>query len=508
MTETSIAFPHTGHFWNDLGVMGVWRWLVEGPVGINRQDDGGYVVTVGHCQCTLNGDELRVTGQEADVYDLLQRAVDALREQAWQPTKKGKMSWAGPASFLYAGQTNPNFLLPYEGLAEKQRKSGRCDVCGKESVSVRATGVSYNPLLVSLDRMSSFYSELRGALRICQSCAFTAPFALTQAWYSWNNEFLSLTLLWPSGTDLLGINDFLGQTSRFRVGDSVWRNYKRAFASANSPAACFVNLVCALWDVSRTETSADALARALNGIQFHAMQLSKAGKTSRGFSVDRYVVIPDPAGVLRLVKSSDRVSKQGKAWNALASVLGDMTVTRHVGGKIQTDSRLLDEIADAIVGRAPIERILEERIYEALDQLRVDAVMMAPFSVVAFRLLVPVYFKEVKDMATDLLPALQSVGETLGELINITDDRSVLYNLRNARSVDDLLEVLSRAIVRHTDAFIEGQPELWRNRVRELAQSIDASNWRRVRSLLGLYAGLKLIELSKPQGNTAPTTKA
>ena len=100
-------------------------------------------------------------------------------------------------------------------------------------------------------------------------------------------------------------------------------------------------------------------------------------------------------------------------------------------------------------------------------------------------------------MISELLPALQSVGETLGELVSITDDRSVLYNLRNSRNVDDLVEVLSRIVVRHSDAFIAGEPELWRNRLRQLVESLDNTNWRRVRSLLGLYAGLKFIELSR-----------
>lgn len=109
-------------------------------------------------------------------------------------------------------------------------------------------------------------------------------------------------------------------------------------------------------------------------------------------------------------------------------------------------------------------------------------------------------------MAADLLPALQSVGETLGQLVKVTDDRSILYNLRNARNADDLLEVLSRVVVRHADTFITGEVELWRNRVREVTKSLDASNWRRARSLLGIYAGLKFIEMSskKSGGTSAP----
>jgi len=248
------------------------------------------------------------------------------------------------------------------------------------------------------------------------------------------------------------------------------------------------------------------LEMALAGVQFHAMQLSKPTRTSNVISVDRYEIIPDPTGVLRLVQGSDQSSKGGKVWNTFISVLGDMPVRqRGVDGRTEADTHLLNQIADAIVSKAPIEGILAERVYRALDQLQASPESLKDFNSLAFRLFVPIYFKEVKDMTADLLPALQSVGETLGELIKLTDDRSILYNLRNARNTDDLLEVLSRVVVRHADAFIEGEPELWRSHLRTLAESLDSGNWRRVRSLLGLYAGLKFIELSQ-EGSSARST--
>jgi len=353
--------------------------------------------------------------------------------------------------------------------------------------------------------MSSFYSELKGRYQLCQSCAFAAPFGLTQVWYSWGDQFLSLTLLWPVGADLVAIDRFLRQTSGLHVGNNVGRNYERAFGYASGPTPCFLDLICSLWNTSRMQISTDALIMALAGVEFHAMQLSKPSKTSNVISVDRYEIIPDPAGVLRLVQECDQVSKQGRVWNSLATVLNDMPIKRRApDGGVQTDTRLLNEISDAVVARRPIEEVLEKRVYVALDQLQTESGMVRDFSTLAFRLLVPIYFKEVRDMTADLLPALQSVGETVGELIKATGDRSILYNLRNSRNVDDLLEVLSRVVVRHADAFVEGKPELWRNRVRELAEVIDNGNWRRVRSLLGLYAGLKFIEVSRKEQGKEP----
>ncbi|MGE5574792.1 MAG: hypothetical protein ACM3UL_01535 [Ignavibacteria bacterium] len=506
MSNKTIKFQRSGHFWNDLGIIGLWRWLAETAPDIENLDRS-YRAIFSDCEGTLYADRLEVSGEESNIRDILRQAVDALRAQTWQTTQKGKMWWNGPASFLYAGQNTPDFLLPYEDLPESSqwRRSGRCDVCGNGNVPVRTTGTSYNPLLVNLDKMSSFYSELKGRYHICQSCAFVAPFALTQVWYSWGDQFLTLVLLWPTSADLLAVEQFLHQTSYLHISDNVGRNYERAFSYANSPASCFLDLVCSLWNTSKTHLSADALMMALSGVQFNAMLLSKPTKTSHVISIDRYEIFPDPIGILRLAQGVDQVSKQGKVWNVLISVLNDMLVKwRGPDGKIQADTRLLDEIANAIVTRTIIEGILEERVYRALNQLHTDSTLLNDFNILAFRLLVPIYLKEVNDVDIELLPALQSVGETLGELVKLTDDRSILYNLRNARNAEDLLEVLSRVVVRYADVFVEGKPELWRNNVRELAELLDGSNWRRVRSLLGLYAGLKFIELSRKEQGKEP----
>lgn len=508
MEEKLIRFQHTGHFWNDLGVIALWRRIVENASDISEASNGGLIAEFDNCECVLHHDCLEISGEKTDVYEILGDAIEALRERVSQPTKKGTIWWTGPSGFLYAGQ-KPDFLLRYEQLPKKAqwRRRGHCDVCNNESNPVRTTGTSYNPLLVSVDKMSGFYSELKGRYHICHHCAFVAPFALTQAWYSWGDQFLSLTLLWPVGVNLRAVDRFLQQTSHLHIADNLGRNYEQTFYYASSPTACFLDLICSLWKISLTHTSEDVLVRVLGGVEFHAMQLSKPSTASNVVSIDRYETIPDPAGIMHLVEQSKRVSKQGKTGNVLISILNDMPVKRRgPDGKLQADISLLNQIADAIVARSPIEAILERRIYEALNQLQTDASIIEYFNVRAFRLFVPIYFKEVKYMSTNRLSALKSVGETLGELVKITDDRGILYNLRNARNADDLLEALSRVVVRHADAFIEGKPELWRNQVRELTEFINSNTWHQSRSLLGLYAGLKFIELSRRQQGESSTS--
>jgi hypothetical protein len=496
--QGQIEFRRSGHFWIDLGVIALWRRLAEGAPGVHRKANG-YVAEYDEFEALLRADALQLSGQEDAIFTELRAAVDALRAQVWQPTKKGKIWWSGIANFLRGGTTKlEDFIINYEELGTKAqwRGSGSCSICGRDDLPVRTTATHYNPLTVSMDKMSTFYSELSGRETICQACAFASPFAFTRAWHSIQGS--TATLVWPVAPDFVSMDKFFRSVSRHFVVAQPFRNYPSAVLYAQSPAACFLDVLCSLWDINQKEGLGKELVEALTRaqFQFHALQLTKAGNT---VSADRYEVIPDPAGILRLVQACDQASQQGKRWNALQSTLSAMPIIRRTPeGRTEADTHLLDAVSRTVVVRGPVDQAIEERVYAALDEMEGDAASIAYFPVVGLRMFIPIYLKEVKDMTVDLLPSLQSVGTTLGELVKQTDDRSILYNLRNARNPDDLLEVLSRAVVRHSDDFIAGKPELYRGSVRKLAESIDQTNWRRVRSLLGIYAGLRFIELSKP----------
>lgn len=507
--QGQIEFRRSGHFWTDLGVIALWHRLADAaPNGVRCEGDG-YVAEHGKFKALLRANALELSGQEEAILSELRVAVEALRAQVWQPTKKGKMWWFGIADFLYAGQWTIDFLRYYDQIGAKLKKppAKPCSICGRDDLPVRITATAYNPLTVSVDKMSTFYSELSGGETICQACAFASPFALTRAWYS--IQELTATLVWPVGPDFLALNRFFQTVSRHFIVAHPFRNYQQAIQRAQSASACFLDVLCSLWNVSQNEGSGHVLAMALAGVQFHAMQLSKPNRRSNVISVDRYEIIPDPVGILRLVQTCDQTSRQGERWNALQSSLSAMPIIRQTPeGRTEADTRLLDATSRAVVARAPVDQVIEERVYAALDDMQRDAASIAYFPTVGLRTFIPIYLEEVKDMTVDLLPSVQSVGTTLGELVKQTDDRSILYNLRNARNPDDLLEVLSRVVIRHADEFIAGEPELYRGNVRKLAESIDQTNWRRIRSLLGIYAGLRFIDLSKPQSGQQSSQSA
>lgn len=94
-------------------------------------------------------------------------------------------------------------------------------------------------------------------------------------------------------------------------------------------------------------------------------------------------------------------------------------------------------------------------------------------------------------MEEETVKALESTGRSLGQLVLESEDRGILFNLRNARNPEDLLDFFHRTLGRYAEQLAE--MNLYRDAVKILCERTNAHNWRRLRSLLGIYALLEVI---------------
>ena len=86
MAKTIIQFQHTGHFWNDLGVIALWRWMVENaPDEISKTSNGDLMAEFDGCEFILYQDRLEASGEETNVYVVLGDAIETLKGQVAQP---------------------------------------------------------------------------------------------------------------------------------------------------------------------------------------------------------------------------------------------------------------------------------------------------------------------------------------------------------------------------------------------------------------------------------------
>lgn len=481
-----LEFHRTGHFWIDLGIIALWRIISENPH--TRRMASNKIFTVYHnCNCTLSPAKLTLEG---DVSAALRAARGYLHAQVWEQTKRGKQWWSPLATFYFQGQTSPStFLADYEtiGAGDKFSSKRNCNFCSSTQFPVRPCGRAYIPFLVDLGKMASFYSGLKTQYYICQNCAFVAPFAVLRCFFNLNLQDSLCISMVPENPNLIKLDELYQTTGKFFATATRHRNYPQQIQDCERPLQSFLDFLCSAWDLMKKQRTFDT--GGFEGTRFHVLLLDKQGNE---VSPKRYYIIPDALVHIELIKSCEHVHK-GKTWNSLVEVMSSVYWT---GERNQVDTFLREELAHRITERSPLDDVLENFLFELalVRKEELEKRKKRKFNTRAFYLFLRDYGKEVYTMDDDTKRALESVGQTIGHLVVKTEDKGILYTLRNTRNEDDLLDFLFKVLARHASKFVEGEVTLYRNAVHELSEKTSPTNWRRFRSLLGIYAVLKYIE--------------
>ncbi|KPV63114.1 MAG: hypothetical protein AOA66_1025 [Candidatus Bathyarchaeota archaeon BA2] len=92
-------------------------------------------------------------------------------------------------------------------------------------------------------------------------------------------------------------------------------------------------------------------------------------------------------------------------------------------------------------------------------------------------------------MEPELLENCKNLGRTLGRLSADKDDKDILYALRSVRNLDDLLATFHRIFTRYAEeikVYVKG--------FEEILQEINDKNWKKYKSLIGIWAVLSYKE--------------
>jgi hypothetical protein len=484
MRVAPTVMERTGNFWIDLGVVALWRVVrsVIGKAPRVSRDEQSLTLAANELELLLCATRLEIRGNSSDQY--LDRAVKFLRTEQWQ-----RRWWTIVANFLWQGQNNPDeFLLPFSQLGQAGKwKAGGCSFCGLQSQPTRTCGASYFPFLVAVDKMGSFYSGLAEPIRICRMCAFVAPFAVQECWFSGSGT--SINLIIPEALDLLKLDRFLERTAAARVKTTPFKNYGSVLPYCAYPSETWLDFCCSLWElIQRPPISGTWQTLSLEGSRFHLLALDKDGNV---VTVRRYRIIPDPSETFGLLERCE--SGEKKRFNALRDSLRSMLVP--VNGK--PSSRYRDEVASRITEKTDVSEIVEDFLYELVGKNDIGAIRCG-----SMRKFLSVFMEEVLGMEEETVRALESTGRTLGQLVLESEDRGILFSLRNARSPEDLLDFFHRTLGRYAEQLAE--KNLYRDAMRTLCERTDSHNWRRLRSMLGIYTLLEVIgEMQKTRPRPA-----
>jgi len=484
---TDLTFQRTGHFWIDNGICGLWHalWARSDEDPSNRSE--GFSLRVAGAEAVLSSHSMSLRGESDVVREAQREALKALKERLWRPTKKGKEWWYGPARFLLPQMSNPaSFFLTAEEQMGKTQAQGLCDFCGRQG-SVKPVGTTEFPLLVTLDKMTSFYSGLSEAQAICPLCTFASKFALFSALYHVQGGLLNLFFL--DDVELLSLDRGIRAFSRLAAEAQGLRNVPLSAANVQHASESFVAfLVAALEAYKMRFPGATGDLKAPR--RCHLITFSQSGKTT---SVEAYAFVPDVAELVLTIEALDWTDTGSKRHNALAAALSWMWFR----SDNQVDSVLREELCLRVKQRMDIAEVVAEAIFEAIlvrQNKTIDG-----YHAISLRILIEKYERQVIGIDANLLRNTKDVGTALGQLAAETEEKSILYELRSTRNYGDFLEAIHHVLTRRL-----GELQVDRRALEGLLRDLDERNWKVFRALTGIYAALEYAD--RIRGRTKEAT--
>ena len=356
-TDASLKFQRTGDFWIDLGIVCLWKQFSSVANSVS-QIEGGVLATDKNLTVKLTEDYVEVkTTSAKELCEFIQKQFDILHDRYWIRTKKGKQWWSPLANYYFAHLNGPNKLLINPLKLTKAQKTkwrkGDCDFCNRIDVDAKIAGTTEHPFLVVPNRMTNFYSNLRGRFRICLACTLATKFALGGLFFTIDIKEGRLLAFCFESSSLLHLDRAYGVLSRLLIEGDPNKNFKSL--PTQFPAETFAIYLVELQQELDRRSQVDLdLLKQLNVV--HIFSLTRAGKTT---SIDRYYVMPNLPRLFDLARQCQWSSDE-RTYNALAELLRIMYF-RH-GNKFDTSLREL--FCSALINFNSISGILEDFIYE------------------------------------------------------------------------------------------------------------------------------------------------
>ncbi|MEM4359421.1 MAG: hypothetical protein QXT45_02720 [Candidatus Bilamarchaeaceae archaeon] len=468
-----IEFRRSGDFWIDLGIATLFEELrLHGkPI---KKTDSIIVENVFKTEASviLESDALLIEGEEIEVKKVFDKINITFRQKACGgKTKKGKEWFTRPAEFFFnppLGRKDFDRIFVYN-LREKEIT---CDVCGQTAPRAPKVGSLELPLIVATEKMQTFYSAHRGKINLCASCALAgriAPFGLV---YSYSENKLNFFLL-DTG-DLVSLAKGLHSISRMLIEQS-FGNYKHfIFPYPQYPAEAFIDFLFNCWSNAR---AGEIFSEQMIGKRFHILQGNKKNKV---VTFQRFYTVPEPERIFGLISRSEWKDKHGKIHNSFKQLLNFMA-KRYPDGKAN-DTTLREELCRRILENVEIIDLIEGFVYDKFSRKE----EIGNYNAINIRRFVETY--KVMDMEEKMISNARRIGEFLGRLAVEVDNSSILYSIRSARNIDQLLSSFQQIFIRYYSRI-----SVTKYDIDVLLSSIDERNFTTYKSLIGLYAVLNYV---------------
>jgi len=469
----------TGNFWIDNGLVVLYRLFGEGEFEVDE------------ILKKILEKLVQETGNEGEYFD----------QETGQIKKYPKKNWLYPANlFIKATPKAPKikidgkdyFLHPpvYDLKLSFGRKKEPCDLCGEKQTLTKAKMWNY-PFVVEPGKFANFYPGLKRELKLCPTCAVAG----LAAYLGW---------LWcAQGRDALHIFCFHGDLKDLeRLQREVFEPLRLEEKGRNIPLAFYGpylhettwGLLLRLFSYVRRHSEEEKLAPEAQEL---LAQLFGSSEQPATRPLVLYVITgkPGQAFNMQAFKEFSRLNALYRLYDAFIESLpskNPQEVVENIFRQFQKregqsyNTLWREKIAAAVLDFKDPLPFIEDFLYESVEKRPLLFKTLDVFEV---------YLKEVLDMDAQLLKVIRGFGYNLGSSAQKENEMGLLYALRNAKNLDEFFRVLNDIQYRLKLTVPEDILAV------EKGEIIKGSPWKRVKTLLSIYAMNAFLRAQKQDTN-------
>jgi len=487
--DKTVEILRTGDFWIDLGINYVWQCLI--PKGKVKVEENKTSVEILDEKKNLimiaTQSSPKVSIEYSDDMILKQELTDIL--ESIKPhylgrSKKGNEKWDRQGLFFSAITVRTAFFEPPRLNGLHKRSADRCAFCNSERFALKQTGATNHPLMASPGKFSSFYSNLRGDVKICGMCIFCSKFSPLRIFFNISRGLL--TAIAFESNDLIGLNSLFREFSDISTQSIGYRNFRSKLGFTVYPLETFLDFLFSV--VQSVERKKDLENKNLIMRELITRVHIIQGTVGRTLSLDKYYVIPNMPRVLDFISKCRWSSKKQKPFNCMLETARWLIVRR----ERDVDTTTREEFARRMIYNTDITDLIERLLISRAEDKNLNQ-----FVRINLDKFIRMYSLNLLQLDSRQLGLAEHIGNTIGSLAG-EEEKSLLYDLRSIGNLERFIEFFHRLVVRYTEEIgrLDPKENANTNDFRDLLKVLDNRNWRTYKSLIGIYSALKFSELS------------
>lgn len=466
-------------------------WIDNGLVVLNRLLSGGNLPTdVNPLLQQLARDIYRETGKTEEYWD----------EQSQQVKTYNKRNWVEPVGLFISVVDSPPkkpvsgkemFTRPPDAASMiriNPKGKAKCDLCDMDEAPVESARLYLFPFVVDPGKFGNFYSVARRGVKLCSRCA-VAGFAAFQS-LLWRRQG-STYHFFVFHTDLDRLSALHESLiTPMRQEEVKGGNFKADFFGEYPNENLFA-LLLSLFGLLYARGSVGEMSpilKELTGAQPVAgnpiVVYAFSGAGGKSFSMRSFTQFDRFQQFYRLYCRWIEGLPVNNPHSALAQVFRQFQHKRQ-----RTETIWREWVCSAILKQTDPSPAIEAFLYDVCTEVR-RALSYGTLEVLQ------IYLQEVLKMDERLLNIIKGFGYELGRVAAEKSEMGLLYALRNAKNLDQFLEVLNQ-IQFTLERTIN--PELLRV---EPGERIAGTPWNRVKTLLAIHAMNAYLRAKYPASDT------